>query len=386
MDRIDDFLSQRKADGLLRFLRPADFRKNGKIYFDGAELFDFSSNDYLALSNHPRLKEASKKAVDSLGVSASASRLLSGDLKIHHLLEYKIAQFKGKESALVFNTGYQANVGIISALYDKGDAVFCDRLSHASIIDAVRLSGAKLFRFNHNDLNHLESLLEKESDKFENRLIVTETVFSMDGDKAPLKEFVEIKDRYGCSLLVDEAHATGIFGPNGAGVVEELGLSSRVELIMGTFSKALGSFGAYLACSEKIKQYLVNSCRSFIYSTALPPPVIAVNIEALNVIKDEPFRRQTLLTNADFFRTSLRGNGFDVIGSSQIVPLIVADSGKAVHISSGLQKSGFWVLPIRPPTVPQGQARLRFSLTYHHSKQLLEKLAERIVEGLQSEK
>ncbi|MFA5252549.1 MAG: 8-amino-7-oxononanoate synthase [Phycisphaerae bacterium] len=386
MDKIDDFLSLRKAENLLRVLRPADSRKDGKIYFDSTELFDFSSNDYLALSDHPRLKEVSKKAADSLGVSASASRLLSGDLKIHHQLEDKVAQFKGKESALVFNTGYQANVGIISALYDKGDAVFCDRLSHASIIDAVRLSGAKLFRFNHNDFNHLESLLKKEGDKFKNRLIVTETVFSMDGDKPPLKELVEIKDRYDCFLMVDEAHATGIFGLNGAGVVEEQGLSGRIELIMGTFSKAMGSFGAYLACSEKVKQYLVNSCRSFIYSTALPPPVIATNIEAINIVKDEPFRRQTLLANADFFHSRLREAGFDVKGDSQIVPLIVADSGRAGRISCDLQKSGFLVLPIRPPTVPQGQARLRFSLTYHHNKQLLEKLADRIVEVMQSEK
>jgi 8-amino-7-oxononanoate synthase len=386
MDRIDNFLAQRKADGLLRVLKPADLRKDGKIYFDGAELFDFSSNDYLALSDHPKLKEASKRAVDSLGVSASASRLLSGDLKIHHQLEDRVAQFKGKESALVFNSGYQANVGIISALYDKGDAVFCDRLSHASIIDGVQQSGARLFRFSHNDLDHLESLLKKEGNKFKNRLVVTETVFSMDGDKPPLKELVEIKDRYDCLFLVDEAHATGIFGPNGAGVVEEQGLADRIELIMGTFSKALGSFGAYLACSEKGKQYLVNSCRSFIYSTALPPAVIAADIEALNIVRDEPFRRQTLLANADFFRTRLREEGFDVIGSSQIVPLIVGDAGRAARISSDLQKSGFWVLPIRPPTVPQGQARLRFSLVYNHTKQLLEKLADRIVESLRNEK
>ncbi|MBN1392519.1 MAG: 8-amino-7-oxononanoate synthase [Sedimentisphaerales bacterium] len=386
MDRIEDFLAQRKTDGLLRVLKPADLRKDGKIHYNGAELFDFSSNDYLALSNHPKLKEASKRAVDSLGVSASASRLLSGDLKIHHQLEERVAEFKGKESALVFNTGYQANVGIISALHDKGDAVCCDRLSHASIIDAVRQSGAKLFRFNHNDLDHLESLLKKESNKFKNRLIVTETVFSMDGDKPPLKELVDIKDRYDCTFLVDEAHATGIFGPNGAGVVEEQGLSDRIELIMGTFSKALGSFGAYLACSEKIKQYLVNACRSFIYSTALPPPVIAANIEAINIVKDEPVRRQTLLANADYFRSRLLEEGFDVIGSSQIVPLIVADTGRAVRLSNNLQQHGFLVLPIRPPTVPQGQARLRFSLTYHHSKQLLEKLADCIVEAMQSGK
>jgi len=386
MDRIDNLLTQRKANGLLRVLRPADLRKDGKIYYDGAELFDFSSNDYLALSGHPKLKEASKSAVDSLGVSASASRLLSGDLKIHHQLEDRVAEFKGKESALVFNSGYQANIGIISALYDKSDAIFCDRLSHASIIDAVRQSGAKLVRFSHNDLDHLESLLKKESQKFKNRLVVTETVFSMDGDKPSLKELVDIKDRYNCFLMVDEAHATGIFGPNGAGVVEEQGLSDQIELIMGTFSKALGSFGGYLACSEKVKQYLINSCRSFIYSTALPPAVIAADIEAVNIVRDEPLRRKTLLANADYFRTRLREEGFDVKGSSQIVPLVVADTDRVSHLSLQLQQSGYWVLPIRPPTVPQGQARLRFSLTYHHTRQVLEELANRIVEVMQSEK
>jgi len=386
MDRIDDFLAQRKKDGLLRVLKPADLRKDGKIYRNGAELFDFSSNDYLALSDHPKLKEASKRAVDSLGASASASRLLSGNLKIHHQLEDRVAEFKGKESALVFNSGYQANVGIISALYDRADAVFCDRLSHASIIDGVRQSGAKLFRFSHNDSDHLDSLLKKENPEFKNCLIVTETVFSMDGDKPPLKELVNIKDRYGCFLMADEAHATGIFGRNGTGVVEEQGLSDRIELIMGTFSKALGSFGAYLACSEKIKQYLINSCRSFIYSTALPPAVIAANIEALNVVRDEPFRRETLLANADYFRSRLQQEDFDVRGSSQIVPLIVADSDKATRLSTQLQDSGYWVLPIRPPTVPQDQARLRFSLTYHHSRQVLEALADKVAELMKVEK
>jgi 8-amino-7-oxononanoate synthase len=383
MDRIEKLLAQRQKDGLLRILRPADSRRDGKIYRDGTEFFDFSSNDYLGLSGHQRLKEASQKAIESLGAGASASRLLSGDLNIHHLAEERVAQFKGKESALVFNSGYQANVGIISSLCNRADAVFCDRLSHASIIDGVRLSGAKLFRFGHNDLDHLDSLLKKESPKFENSLIVTETIFSMDGDKAPLKELVNIKDKYGCLLMVDEAHATGIFGKTGAGVVEEQGLSDRIELIMGTFSKALGSFGAYLACSRKIKDYLINSCRSFIYSTALPPAVMAANIEALNILKDEPFRRKKLLANADYFRDRLCQNQFDVRGQSQIIPLIVADTGRASRLSTQLRRSGYWVLPIRPPTVPQGQARLRFSLTYHHTKQVLEALADCIVEAME---
>ena len=386
MDRIDKLLAQRENNGLLRVLRPADSRKSGKIYRSGKEFLDFSSNDYLGLSEHPELKEAAQKAIESLGVSASASRLLSGDLNIHHLLEEKVAHFKGKQSALVFNSGYQANIGIISSLYNRADAVFCDRLSHASIIDGVRQSGAKLFRFGHNDLDHLESLLKKESRKFENCLIVTETVFSMDGDKPPLNELVNIKDKYDCFLMVDEAHATGIFGPSGAGVVEEQDLCDRIELIMGTFSKALGSFGAYLACSAKIKEYLINSCRSFIYSTALPPAVIAADIEALNIVRDEPFRRKTLLDNADYFRSTLRENRFDVRGSSQIVPLIVGDSNKATRLSRELEQSGYWVLPVRPPTVPTGQARLRFSLTFHHSRQVLETLADHIVEIMQSEK
>jgi len=386
MDRIDKLLARRKKDSLLRVLRPADSRKSGKICRNGAELFDFSSNDYLGLSEHPEIKEAAQKAVESLGVSASASRLLSGDLRIHHLLEEKVAHFKGKENALVFNSGYQANVGIISALYDRADAVFCDKLSHASIIDGVQQSGAKLFRFAHNDLDHLNSLLKKENHKFENCLIVTETVFSMDGDKPPLTELVNIKDRYNCFLMVDEAHATGIFGRNGAGVVEEQGLCDRIELIMGTFSKALGSFGAYLACSAKIKEYLINSCRSFIYSTALPPAVIAADIEALNIVRDEPFRRKTLLANADYFRSRLRQAGFDVKGSSQIVPLIVGDTDRAVRLSRRLEQSGYWALPLRPPTVPTGRARLRFSLSFLHSRQVLEKLADHIVEIMQREK
>jgi len=380
MGAIEKFLSQREEDGLLRILRPADLRKGGKIYFDGKEFFDFSSNDYLGLSNHPRFKEAAKKAVENFGTSASASRLLSGDLKIFHQLEEAVAKFKGKEAALVFNSGYQANMGVISALYGRDDAIFCDRLSHASIIDGITLSGAKLFRFKHNDLEHLKSLLKKNAGKFKNNLIATETIFSMDGDRCPLKELVEIKNKYGCSLFADEAHATGIFGISGSGIVEQEGLSQHVDLIMGTFSKALGSFGAYLACAENIKQYLINTCRSFIYSTALPPAVIAVNMEALNIVKDEPHRRQILLANADYFREKLQMAGLDVRGSSQIIPLIIGDAEKAVEISELLKRDGYWVLPIRPPTVPANESRLRFSLSFDHSRDVLQKLAERIIE------
>ena len=378
MAEIDEFLKKKNEDGCLRELRPLSFRRNSRVYFSEKEYIDFSSNDYLGLAGHPKLIKASKEALDKFGTSSSASRLLSGDLEIHHRLEDKVAQFKNKESALVFNSGYQANIGIISALYSKSDAIFSDRLNHASIIDGIRLSGARMFRFQHNDLNHLEYSLKKERQKFKNGLIITETIFSMDGDRPDLKGLVVLKDKYNCQIMVDEAHATGIYGKNGSGVIEEEGLSNRVELIMGTFSKALGSFGAYLAASKKTVEYLINTCRSFIYSTALPPAVAACNLASIDLIKNEPERRKALLESAKFFRQALRNKGFHVRGDSQIVPLIIGENLKTVEFASNLEERGYWVLPIRPPTVAQGQARLRFSLTFHHNRGVLEKLIDEI--------
>ena len=380
MGRIKEFLQKRKQGNLLRILKPAVSRKEGLRYSGGREFIDFSSNDYLGLSSHPRLKKAFKESVDKFCLGSSASRLLGGDLDIYHELEAGIAHFKGKEKALVFNSGYQANVGIISALYGREDVIFSDKLNHASIIDGIILSGAKFFRFSHNDPEHLKQLLKEQRYKFKEALIITETVFSMDGDKPLLRELVDLAKDYGCKLMVDEAHATGIFGKNGAGVVEEQGLTGEVDLIMGTFSKALGSFGAYLASTSEVREYLINTCRSFIYSTALPPAIIAANSVSLEVIAEEAYRRRELLGNADYFRKRLQELGFKVRGSSQIVPLIVGDNQKAIDMSKELQKKGYWVLPIRPPAVPAGEARLRFSLTYYHSKEILERLIKDIRE------
>ncbi|MHC4068194.1 MAG: 8-amino-7-oxononanoate synthase [Planctomycetota bacterium] len=380
MEQIEKFLEQREQEGLMRVLRPCEIRAGGKICREGRELFDFSSNDYLGLSGDERLKEACNSGVKRFGTSSSASRLLSGDLKIFGELEERVAEFKGKESALVFNTGYQANVGIISAFCGRGDAVFCDRLSHASIIDGARQSGAKLFRFGHNDLGHLEELLEKEGGRFSNRLVVTESVFSMDGDKGAVRGLVELREKYGFVLLVDEAHATGVFGGKGSGVVEEEGVSEQVDLVMGTFSKALGSFGAYVACSKSVRDYLVNVCRSFIYSTALPPGVIAANIEALNIVHDEPFRRKELLGNAGYFRGRLAEAGLEVRGESQIVPVITGDNRETVRVSEEMINRGYWVAGIRPPTVPEGEGRLRFSLSYEHKREVLDKVVEEMIE------
>jgi 8-amino-7-oxononanoate synthase len=374
MGRIEEFLKERKDNGLLRILRPADVRENPKIRFKEKEYIDLSSNDYLGLSNHPKLKEAARAAIEELGTSSSASRLLSGDLKLCHKLEERIADFKEKERALVFNSGYQANVGIIGSIFSGQDAIFSDRLNHASIIDGILLSKAKSFRFRHNDVEHLELLLKKERHKFSEALIVTESIFSMDGDKAPIKDLIALKRRYDCRIMVDEAHATGIFGKNGSGIIEEEGLSEEVDLIMGTFGKALGGFGAYLASSSGMIDYLINSCRSFMYSTALPPSVIAADLAGLDVIKEEPYRREALCENSAFFRDGLIKAGFSIKGSSQIVPVIIGDSRETVSLSQKLQNRGYWALPIRPPTVPAGESRLRFSLTYNHTREILEGL------------
>lgn len=381
MVTIEEFLKQKKIEGLLRELKPVSIRRGSAIYLDGREFIDFSSNDYLGLSSHPRLIEASKNALEKFGTSSSSSRLLSGDLEIHHHLEDKVALFKHKEAALVFNSGYQANVGIISALYARGNCIFSDRLCHASIIDGILLSGAKHFRFQHNDNAHLETLLKRERRKSKQGLIVTETIFSMDGDRPLLAELVALKEKYNCQLMVDEAHATGIFGKTGGGVAEEEGLEEKIDFIMGTFSKALGGFGAYLAASKKIVEYLVNTCRSFIYSTALPPAIIACNLAAIDLVKEEPFRRQSLLSCAAYLRSALEEKGFQVKGCSQIIPLVIGDNLKAIEFARRLQELGFWILAVRPPSVPKNQARLRISLNYFHKKEILSQLIEAICDA-----
>lgn len=378
MAQIDEFLKLRAKKGLLRKLRPVSFRRNGRVCFNKKEYIDFSSNDYLGLSQHPGLIEKAKMALDKFGASSSASRLMSGDLEIHHQLEEKIAQFKNKEAGLVFNSGYQANLGIISSLYGRGDCIFSDRFNHASIVDGIVLSGAKLFRFQHNNTDNLELLLKKYRHSFNKALIITETIFSMDGDRSSLKDLVRLKEKYNCEIFVDEAHATGIFGKNGSGIVEQENLTSQIDLIMGTFSKALGGFGAYLVSSKKIIEYLINTCRSFIYSTALPAAVSAGNLASIDLIKEEPYRREQLLTLAEYFRDRLRKSGFQVSGNSQIIPLIIGDNIKTQRFANRLQEKGYWVLPIRSPTVPAGTSRLRFSLTFYHKKEILQRLIDDI--------
>jgi 8-amino-7-oxononanoate synthase len=380
MDRIKKYLSQRREAGNLRELQPVEAREQGNIFLQRTRMIDFSSNDYLGLSHHPRLIRAAKQALKQHGVGAGASRLLSGDYRLHHELEEAVATFKRKESALVFNTGYQANLGIIQAFAGKDDVIFSDALCHASQIDGVILSRAVKFPFRHNDIGHLEDLLKKERSNFDRALILTESVFSMDGDLAPLQELTDLKERYNCILMVDEAHATGVFGNEGRGRVDALNLNDRIDLVMGTFSKALGGFGAYLACSCHVTDYLINSARSFIYSTALPPAIIAANLAALDVLKEEPWRGSRLLARAEKFRQSISKAGWAVKGESQIVPVMVGESKTALTLAKALRSKGFFVLPIRPPSVPEGTVRFRLSLCYNHAQKDLNALVAELKE------
>jgi 8-amino-7-oxononanoate synthase len=366
---IKDISLDFKSPTPRRKLTEVSLLPGGKIFQDGKEYVNFSSNDYLALSEHPKIMSAALRGV-SPGVGTGSSRLMAGSTTFHHLLEEKTAEFKNKPAALVFNSGYQANVGVISSVVGKGDCVFSDRLNHASIIDGINLSMAKCFRYRHNDVGHLEELVKKNRKNFKRALIVTESLFSMDGDEAPLGEIVDIKDRYECLFMLDEAHATGIFGARGRGKALESGFSDKIDIVMGTFSKAMGVFGAYVALGMELKNFLINRCRSFIYSTALPVSVVSACIAAIDIVMDESWRREELFRKILRFR-----NGIDfatVAGRSQIVPVLIGDSLEALRVSEDLKEKGWWVTAVRPPTVPPGGSRLRVSITMHHDMATLD--------------
>ena len=373
MGEMSTYLSQRAATNTLRTLTPLDWRAPGVAVVSGREFIDFSSNDYLGFSTHPALIAAARHALQRYGVGSGASRLLSGDFALHHELEEAVAAFKGTEAALVFNTGYQANTGLLPALVDRHDVIFADALAHASLLDGAVLSRAKFIRFRHNDTQHLADLLARSRGEYARALILTESIFSMDGDRAPLHELVALKEQYQCRLFVDEAHATGVFG---SGCVAEEGLTARIEFLMGTFSKALGGFGAYFACSRLTHDYLVNAARSFIYSTALPPAVIAANLAAVRLCREEPEHGRALLEKAAMFRDALRAMGWGVSGESQIVPVLLGDSDTALRYAESLNVRGLRAPAIRPPTVPDGAARLRFSLCSAHTPAQLQAVTE----------
>jgi 8-amino-7-oxononanoate synthase len=380
---FQDELARLREAGLYRTLRRVEGDQGPTLTLDGREVINFSSNNYLGIANHPALCEAAKAAIDRYGCGSGASRLISGNMTLHEELEAKIAEFKGTEAALVFNSGFQANAGIIPVLVGPGDSVFSDALNHASIIDGCRLAHAKTVVFKHCDIDHLERGL-REAPARCRKLIVTESLFSMDGDEAPLAEIVGLAERYGAMVMVDEAHATGVYEPRGAGLVAKLGLGERVAIQMGTLGKALGGFGAYVAGSRDLIQLLINRCRSFIFTTSLPPAVMAMALAAIELVEQEPERRQNLRSNCELLQNGLCELGFKLGESrSQILPLIVGEAGACMKLSENLLSRGIFAQGIRPPTVPPGTSRLRITVMATHTEEHL-KRALRVFEDVRT--
>jgi 8-amino-7-oxononanoate synthase len=378
---LEAALAEREERGLLRRLRP--FERDGRTLRspEGRELVDFSSNDYLGLAGHPAPAEAAARAARDRGTGATASRLVVGDDPAYEELEDRLAQHKATEAALVVGSGYAANVGVIPALASAGDAIFSDELNHASIVDGCRLARATIHRYRHRDVDHLEMLLRASTAR--RKLIVSDTVFSMDGDTAPLQELAELKDRHGAALMVDDAHGTGVFGPHGEGYAHDAGVAGEIDVHVGTFSKAFGCYGGFVAGSRTLVRFLHNECRTLIYATALPPPAIAAAAAALELVRAAGDGRRALRRNGEAFRAALDAVGLSSGSSStQIVPVLVGAADGAVRASGELERVGVLAVAIRPPTVPPGTARLRFSLAATHDVADVERAAQAVARVL----
>ena len=374
MSRFDPLFTRRLNDlstqGMVRHLRAVSPADAGRVTIAGRDYINFSSNDYLGLSRHPALIARSQEWAGLWGAGAGASRLVTGSLEPYALVEAKIARLKGTEAALILASGWQANASALPALFHRDTLgtqalVFTDRLNHASLHQGCMAAGIRQIRFRHNDLNHLESLLKSQADVSGRRFIVTESVFSMDGDCSDVRGLADLAERYDAFLYLDEAHATGVLGPHGGGLS---GLApGRVDAIMGTFSKALGSFGAYIAGSRALCEHLVNHASGFIFATALPPAVLGAMDAALDLIPTLDVERARLTRHGDRLRAHLAGLGIDTCGSStQIVPAVIGEAAETVRVSEQLQESGILGVAIRPPTVPSGSSRIRFALSSAH--------------------
>jgi len=364
---VDERLEELRELGLYRRLRVISGPQGPRVVLDGRPVLLLCSNNYLGLADHPRVREAAADAAMRWGVGAGASRLVSGTMRVHRRLEERLGEFKGAEAALLFGSGYMANVGVVSALARRGEVVFSDELNHASIVDGCRLARAETFVYRHCDTDHLEWALRRAGDRA--ALIVTDSVFSMDGDVAPLLELVELARRHGARLAVDEAHGVGCMGPGGRGAVHEAGLEREVDVVVGTLGKALGSYGAYVTCDEALARYLVNASRPFIFSTAPPPPAVAGALAALDVLAGGERLVQRLAANADALRDGLEREGFDVSDSStQIVPLVIGDAELSMRICEQAIERGVFAQAIRPPTVPEGTSRLRLAVMATHTR------------------
>ena len=369
-EQIGDDLEAIREAGLWRELRQIESAQSTRIKLGGRKVINFSSNDYLGLAGHPALGQAAREAVEQFGVGSGASRLICGSLQPHHELESALAKWQGTESALVFSTGFAAAQGVLTSLLGRGDVVILDKKSHASTIDAAKLSGATMRVFRHNDLENLEKLLQWAADRGGRVLVATESVFSMDGDHAPLAGIVELKERYGAWLMLDEAHAVGLYGPLGQGLAAAGGLSERIEIRMGTLGKAVGAAGGFICGSRRLTELLVNKARSFIFSTAPSPAVSAAaraGVELTQGAEGQSLRSQ-LWQRVDELRHAAGALGWETPAEpSAILPLIVGGEAKAVATMERLREAGFFIPAIRYPTVPRNEARLRVTLTANHT-------------------
>jgi 8-amino-7-oxononanoate synthase len=364
---IEEVLEDLRDRGLYRKLRLVSGPQGPRVLLDGDPVLLLCSNNYLGLADHPRVREAAADAAMRWGVGSGASRLVSGNMTVHRRLEEQLADFKGSSACVLFGSGYLANTGLVSTLAREGDVVFSDELNHASIVDGCRLARAETFVYDHCDPDHLEWGLREAGGR--GALIVTDGVFSMDGDIAPLEQIVELAQRYDARVMVDEAHSTGTVGPGGRGAVADAGLEHEVDIVVGTLGKSLGSYGAYVCCDKPMAKYLVNTARTLIFSTALPPPAVAGAMAALELLREQPGRVDKLHRNADAMRAALVSEGLDAGASeTQILPLVVGDAGAAMEACERALAQGVFCQAIRPPTVPHGGSRLRIAVMASHTK------------------
>jgi 8-amino-7-oxononanoate synthase len=361
-----DELKRIKESGLYRQMKYLQSPQQSYVKIAGKSYLMLSSNSYLGLCNDERLKQAARDAIEKYGVGSGGSRLTSGSYEVHKKLEDEIAAFKGAEAALLFNTGYMANVGTISSIAGKDWVIFSDRFNHASIIDGCRLSGAEIIIYEHCDASDLEKKARSHSGR--RALVVTDGLFSVDGDIAPLPEIVKVAKKHNMLLMVDDAHATGVLGENGGGTADYFGLQNEIDIQMGTFSKALASEGGFIAGNRDLIDYLTNKARSFIFSTALAPSTVTVSLRALEIVQAEPWLRQSLIANSAWFREKLREIGFEIMDfPTQIISIVLGLPDLTVKFSNRLMGENIFVSAIRPPTVPQGTSRLRINLMATHT-------------------
>lgn len=369
---IDDEIKSIHQNKLFRDLTELQTGQSPEIKIDDKKHVLLASNSYLGLSVDPRVIEASKTALEKYGTGSGGSRLVSGSSDLHRQLEERIAKFKNTEAAILFSSGYLANVGTISSIVGSDDIIFSDELNHASIIDGCKLSKAKIEIYKHLDLNNLENLISKSSG-YRRKLIVTDTIFSMDGDLVDLKKLVEISEEYDCMLMIDEAHAMGVLGDRGSGATEYFDVENRVPIVMGTLSKAVGSLGGYVCGSQKLIDFIRNRVRTYIFDTSLPAASLAASIEAINIIEDEKERRDKLWKLIDRFKVGIKKIGLEVLPTySAIIPILIGDPEPALKFSKMLREKGVYSPAVRPPSVPPSKCRIRSSIMATHSEEQID--------------